>query len=373
MPEKKIDSLILWPALILLLLGFLILFSLSAALAKKTCGNTYCFILHQAVYGLFPGLVLGFFAFKVDLKLLKKSALILFLASLVLMSAVFIPQIGIERGGARRWLRLGSFSFQPSELLKITLPLYLASWLCQDRGWAKAILKNKRGRKNESLVILGCFFLILLPVVLIMMAQKDLGTLIIILFIAFLVYFLAETPFWHSALILLLGITAIFLLIIIAPYRMDRFLIFLNPGADSLGRGYQLEQSLIAVGSGGIFGRGLGMSRQKSGILPNYLSDAAFSVFCEETGLLGAGVLITIFLVLAGQGLKIAKQNRDLFLSLLAAGFSVNIGLQAFLNFGVLIGLLPLTGVPLPFISYGGTHLVVELIQVGILLNISKN
>jgi len=203
--------------------------------------------------------------------------------------------------------------------------------------------------------------------------QPDIGTLGIVLLIASVMFFLSGTPFWQNLSILALGIGMIGLLIKTAPYRLNRWLVFINPDLDPMGRGYQLKQSLISIGSGGILGLGLGMSRQKFGFLPQTIGDAIFPVFAEETGFIGGIILVGLFLIFLWQGFKIARLSRDRFSQLLGIGISFWIGFQALINICSMTGLFPLTGVPLPFISYGGSHLVSELAGLGILLNISKS
>ena len=360
MVKTKADWILLSIVLILVLLGILILFSVSAPISQNKFGNTYYYLQHQIVLGLIPGLILGFLAFKIDLNKVKKWSLYLFLGNLVLMAMVFLPGIGLSIGGATRWIDLKIFSFQPAELLKITIPLYLTAWLS---GLKKQIDKIK----------LLSFLVILALVSVILILQPDISTLILILCISGAIYFLSNTPTWHSLLMLATGIAILFLLINIAPYRMARFLVFLNPDIDPMGIGYQIKQSLIAIGSGGVLGKGIGLSKQKFGLLPNVVSDSIFSAFCEETGLLGPLVLIILFLALLLKTIKISQQTKNKFFKLLALILGIEIVLQAFLNIGAMTGIVPLTGTPLPFISYGGTHLVVELISIGLLLNISKS
>jgi cell division protein FtsW len=187
-----------------------------------------------------------------------------------------------------------------------------------------------------------------------------------------LIYFIAKTPLWQTGVLILLAGLCFFFLIKISPYRSSRISIFFNPTRDPLGAGYQLKQALIAVGSGGLFGKGLGLSQQKLGFLPQVLGDSIFAIFAEETGFFGALFLIFLFLIFLWRGLKIAKSSSELFFKLLAFGITSQIVVQAFINIGALIGILPLTGIPLPFISYGSSHLLAELIGVGILLNISR-
>lgn len=333
-------------------------FGISASFSQKTFGKTYWFLEHQLLFGILPGIIFGFVAFKIKLSDLKKIAPLLFGINLILLFLVFLPQTGLAFGGAKRWIKIGPISFQPSEFLKITLFLYLAAWL--------------ESRREKTLLKLGTFLAILTPLSLALIFQPDISTLALLISGSFLLYFLAETPIFH---VLLIGATAaslIFFLISSASYRMERFLVFLRPQLDPMGMGYQIKQAQIAIGSGGLFGRGLGMSKQKFGLLPHPMSDSTFAIFCEETGFLGALILITFFLIFFTRGLRAAKKAKNRFSKLLSCGICLNIILQAFLNIGSMIGVLPLTGIPLPFISYGGTHIIVELIGVALLLNISK-
>jgi len=207
--------------------------------------------------------------------------------------------------------------------------------------------------------------------------QPDMGTLMLILATSVLIYFVIPSSFWHKISVVFVGIGGTILMIIIAPYRMERLMSFLHPEFNPLKEGYQIHQSLISIGSGKIFGIGepfgLGMSQQKFGFLPHSMSDSIFAIIGEEMGFIGCIVLIILFLALAFRGLKIAKESKDNFSYLLALGITIWITLQAFFNMGAMTGLLPLTGIPFPFISYGGSHIIVELIGIGILLNISKN
>ena len=237
---------------------------------------------------------------------------------------------------------------------------------------------RKFGRfSSKSALDLGQTFVAFLIVIvltsLLLILQPNISTLGVIVAVGFLIYFLAGTPLWHSLLMVGTGIAALFALIKLAPYRINRWLVFLNPETDPLGIGYQIKQSLIAVGSGGILGLGLGMSRQKFGFLPQPATDSIFAIFSEETGFLGSIILISLFLVILWQGFKISSKVKDRFMQLCALGITCWISLQAFFNIGAMIGLLPLAGIPLPFISYGGSHIAAEMAGMGILLNISKN
>lgn len=343
----------------LVILGILVLASPSATSSQANFGKTTYYLFHQIIYGLVPGLILGFVAFKIKLSFLKKLAWPFILAALVLMVLVFIPGLGIIAGGAPRWLNLEIVSFQPSEFLKITFILYLAALLTSShrKGWMFTLF--------PFLVVIGVIAFLLA-------GQSDVSTLGLIVFVAILMYFAAGTPLRHTMLVILITIGGLLGLVKIAPYRMMRLKVLLGLVKDPMGIGYQIKQALITIGSGGIFGLGLGMSSQKFGFLPQIISDSIFAIFAEEMGFIGSAILILIFLFFLWRTIRIAKISKDKFSQLLAIGISSWICLQAFINIGAMIGILPLTGIPLPFISYGGSHMVVELIGVGILLNISK-
>lgn len=357
------DYILIGLTIILLILGILILSNVSASISLKKFGNTYYFLNHQILFGIIPGLILALIFFKIPLHFLRKWFLIVVLINLILLAMVFLPKIGMSFGGATRWVSFGPISFQPSEFLKLTFILYLASWLNSR--------VNPKTKKEFSQTFIA-FLIIIGLVSLLLIFQPNISTLGIIVLIASLMYFSAGTPLWHSILILLIGLGGLFILIKTASYRLSRWLVFLKPETDPLGIGYQIKQVLIAVGSGGIFGLGLGMSLQKFGFLPKPMSDTIFAIFSEETGFIGATILVFLFLIFFWRGFKISKEAKDRFSQLTALGITCWIILQSFLNIGSMIGILPLTGVPLPFISYGGSHLVAELIGVGILFNISR-
>lgn len=355
---KKIDNILLICVLLLIALGLLMVFSVSASSSQELFGNSYYFLKHQIIFGFLPGIILGFICFKAKISNLKKIAPILFFINLILLLLVFMPGIGIDRGGAQRWIGIGSIAFQPSELLKITLILYISSWLAN--------------KKKNDLLSLGCFWGILAPMAVILILQPDFSTLLLLAIVSWILYFSADTPVFHTIISLIAGSSLMLFLVTIAPYRMRRFLVFIKPELDPMGMGYQIKQALIAIGSGGLFGKGLGMSKQKFGFIPNPMSDAIFTIFCEETGFIGPLILILLFMIFLIRGLKISAGLKDNFSKFLCAGLSLQIVLQAFFNMASLSAILPLTGTPLPFISYGGSHIMVELISVGILLNISK-
>lgn len=373
---KKPDYYLIWVVIFLIVLGVIILASASFSLAQEKFGNTLHYLNHHVLFGLIPGIFLAWVAYKIPLAYLKRFAPVLLFANIVLLGLVFLPVIGLSIRGAARWIALGPFTLQPSELLKITFILYLASWLSARISSAKESTSRSKKpvlfRASYQNTTLIAFFVILGIISSFLIFQPDISTLGIIAIIALLMYFLAGAPLWHIFLIVSGGLAALFALIKIAPYRMNRFLIFLKPDLHPLGIGYHLQQSLIAIGSGGIKGLGLGLSRQRFGFLPGTISDSIFSILAEEIGFIGSLILIILFFAFLIRGFKISNQAKDRFLKLTGFGITSWIVIQAFINIGAMIRIVPLTGIPLPFISYGGTAIVVELIGVGILLNISK-
>lgn len=359
MPGKQqIDPILCGIVGLLVLIGALILFSVSAHIGQEKRGDTFYYLKHQALFGFLCGSIIASAAFKVNIRFLKKYSHLFFLLTLLLSALVFIPHIGLETSGAKRWISIGSFSFQPTEFLKMSLPLYLATWLT----------KKKRDKAADLLA----FIVIILPAVLILYLQPDYSTLLLLVFMALLVYFLADTPLRHIIVMAVIGISFCLIFMVIAPYRMRRIMIFLHPYMDPMDAGFQSQQSLIAVGSGGIWGKGLGLSTQKFGFVPNVVSDSIFPVFCEEAGFVGGGIVVLLFLLFLIRTVMLAKRKRDRFNRALASTLGAGIVAQAFLNMGALIGLLPLTGVPLPFISYGGTHLLAELSIIGLVFNLLR-
>jgi len=364
---KSLDFILIGITALLITFGIVILASTSTSFIQEE-DNVYDLLKHQLLFALFPGILLAFlFSTKVSLQFLKQKAHLFLLVNLILMVIVFIPKIGIKSGTASRWISLGFVSFQPSELLKLTFILYLASWL--ESRTKKSSLNRAKISLRENLL---SFLLILCLIAVLLLLQSDIGTLGVILATAALMYFFAETPFWHIVLVGIIVLCGFFLFIQLAPYRLERILVFLNPEKDPLGAGYQIKQALIAVGSGRIFGLGLGMSKQKFGLLPHPISDSIFAILAEETGFLGSLILILLFLLFLWRGYKIGKESKNIFSKLTALGITSWILIQALVNIGSMIGVLPLTGIPLPFISYGGSALITELVGIGVLLNISK-
>ncbi|MFZ2299954.1 MAG: putative peptidoglycan glycosyltransferase FtsW, partial [Candidatus Moraniibacteriota bacterium] len=265
--------------------------------------------------------------------------------------------------GAARWVEIGPVSFQPSEVMKLSIILYLAAWL-SSKG------KTKAADFFEGFVP---FLAILSIVGFLIIKQPDTGTLGLIFLISLSIFFASGANLLHMASLFFGGLAFLAILIKIAPYRLQRFLVFVNPEYDPQGSGYHVTQALLAIGAGGVFGAGLGQSRQKFNYLPEPVTDSIFAILGEEFGLIGTVIVVMLFLFVAWRGLRIARLAPDEFGRLVAVGIVSWIVFQAFINMGAISGLIPLTGIPLPFISYGGTSLAVLLASVGILLNISKH
>ncbi len=363
--------------LVVFLVGFSFLFfaALSTPVSLQRFGEPNYYFFHQLLYGLLPAVILGFIAYKISLQWLKKYAFWLVIFNLLALFFVFLPFIGSKLGGATRWLNLGLFSVQPSEFLKITAILYLSAWIASRlpenkvSGWKSSA---KRGYYNLIYIFLP-FAIFLGVITTAMYLQRDASTLGVISLTLLVLYFSAKTPFWHTLLIAFSGISFLLFIVKFEPYRLARWMTFLSPEADPLGSGFQLRQSLISLGSGGIFGKGLGMSTQKFGFLPQAISDSIFPIIGEEFGIIGCVILIVLFILFFWLGIRISKKSNDRFSKIVTVGIVFWITFQAFINISSSMGIFPLTGIPLPFFSYGGSHLVAELIGVGLLLNISKN
>jgi len=378
-PKRKVkwgvDPVLFGVIVLLVFLGILILASVSASFSLQTFGSTYYFLNHQLLFGLLPGLLLAaFFFLFVSPDIIRKWIPVVLLLNIVLLALVFLPVIGTAEG-AHRWIYLGPFSFQPSEALKLTFILYLASLLATKVSRRKETTKKKEGlvsgllRGKEALfpfaVVTGLISFLLVQ-------QPDVSTLGVIGLTGIIMYFAAGTPLWHTPFMIIGGLGILYLLVKIAPYRFSRIQVFFDPLLDPLGQGYQIKQALIGIGSGGLTGVGLGLSFQKFGFLPEPISDSIFAVVAEELGFLGASFIVLLFLVFAWRSFALARRIEDPFAKITTVGIASWITLQAFVNMGSITGLLPLTGIPLPFISYGGSALAMELLAMGILLKLTR-
>jgi len=345
---------------ILTIIGLVMVSSASVVMSRTVGGDNSVF-LTQAVAAM-VGLVLLFVFSKIDYRTWAKLSPFLLLASVLLLVGVFLPGVGFSHNGAARWINLGFTSVQPSEPIKLALILFLAAWF-------EKIGDGVRDLKRGTLP-----FLFVVGVVAgLIMLQPDMGTTSVIVSTAGIMFILAGASMPHIFSLVGLAIAGVGALIVSAPYRMARLTIFLNPTSDSSGAGYQIQQALVAIGSGGLFGLGFGRSRQKFNYLPEAATDSIFAVVCEEIGLIGAVAIVIVILLFVLRGYKIAKEAPDVFSRLVAAGITTWVAAQSFINILAILGLMPLTGVPLPFISYGGTSLAMLLASCGILLNISKH
>lgn len=355
------DSFFLFIVLTLVSVGFFLFSSASMGLLDKGTDYFWVVFIKQVVLGLGGGLVMLFFFSKQDYHFYKKYAFYFFLFALFLSCLVFIPGIGIKHGGASRWLDIFGFSFQPAELLKITFVIYFAAFL--------SAFKNKLASWKYSILPT---ILLFVPLATLAYLQPDYGTLVIILFAAFGMLIVAEIKWKHLGLLLSGILIALIPLIMHKEYILRRLLTFLKPSGDILGSGYQINQSLLAIGSGEFWGKGFGKSIQKFGILPEPMGDSIFAVTAEEWGFLGCLILLSLFLIFALRGFHIAKNSVDVFGRLLAVGIIILIVSQSFINIASMLGVFPMIGMPLIFVSQGGTALLFALAEVGILLNISK-
>ena len=350
-----------WLILILLGFGLIVLSSASVVQAARQHGESNYFWLHQLEFGILPGLFFLWVFWKMDYRHLRKIALPLLFAALVLMVLVLVPSFGLKINGSRSWLNIGPIAFQPAEVLKLTLIIYLAAWLGQ-RG--EKLKKVEFGLLPFS-IIMGFIAILLLR-------QPDLGMLGIIILIAGGMYFLSGAPVRQSlAIMVVLGLL-VFGYASISPTRWQRVTTLFHPTADARGAGWQINQSLIAIGSGGVWGVGLGQSTQKNGFLPETIGDSIFAILVEELGMVGGFFTIILFATFTLFMISIARKAPDGFGALLVSGMCLWVVIQAVVNMTAVTGLMPLTGVPLPFISYGGTSMTAMLAGLGMALNVAQ-
>lgn len=360
--RASLDKFFLLIVLLLVSLGFFLFTSAAMGLLEKGTEYFWVVFIKQVVLGLLGGLLMLFLFSKQNYQIYKKFAFYLFVLALLVSCLVFVPGIGIKHGGASRWLDIFGFSFQPAELLKIAFVIYFAAFL--------SAFKNKLANwKYSVLPIILMFF----PLAALAFLQPDYGTLVIILIAAFGMLVAAEIK-WKYLFFLISGFAlALIPLILYKPYILNRLLIFIKPSTDLLGKGYQINQSLLAIGSGEFWGKGFGKSIQKFGILPEPMGDSIFAVTAEEWGFIGCLFLLSLFLIFTLRGMHIAKNSVDVFSRLLAVGIVILIVSQSFINMASMLGVFPMIGMPLIFVSQGGTALLFALAEVGILLNISKH
>lgn len=348
--------------LILVVGGIALFASAALGLLARADGAPGKIALTQVVLGLLPGFIALFILRFMPPKFLLKCVLPLYVFTIFLALLTFVPHVGVTINGARRWISLGFTTFQPSEFLKISVVLMLAAYLAQAK---QKIQEYKKGLIAFGLIV-GIPSLILLM-------QPNTSTVLIIGVTCMTLYFLAGAPKRDFAIILVCVIVGLTGLVLTRPYLMNRVETFIHPAANAHTTGYQIQQSLIAIGSGGLLGRGFGQSVQKFNYLPEPVGDSIFAVFGEEFGFLGTVLLVILFVAFAMRGLMIAAEASTQFGSLAVTGLTLLITFSAFMNIGAMLGIMPLTGLPLPFISHGGTALMAALASVGIILNVAAN
>ncbi len=353
---------LLFSVLALVVIGLVTIASAGVFYGETRFGDDYFFLKRQLL-GVGVGLIALFVFQYVDYRVWRRLAFPLFAVTVLALIAVLIPGVGDRVYGASRWLSIGAFSFQPSEMAKFAFVLYLAAWFS----------RKDRKMVGDFIEDLVPFLVVLGLVGFLIMKQPDTGTFGLIFLIAVSVYFIAGAKVSHLFGLFLSGMAMLAILIKVAPYRLQRFLVFMNPDFDPKGAGYQVNQALIAIGSGGLFGLGLGLSRQKFNYLPEPVTDSIFAIFSEEWGFFVSVLLIALFVFIAWQGLRIARQAPDDFGRYAAAGIVSWVIFQAFINIAAATALIPLTGIPLPFVSYGGTSIVFLMAAMGILIRIGKD
>ncbi|MHB8881911.1 MAG: putative lipid II flippase FtsW [Thermodesulfovibrionales bacterium] len=358
---KTYDKGLLLAMLLLMAFGSLMIYSstsvITPLLAKRNITEFYYFKRH--LFTMILGFMVLFFTYRIKPSFLDKAAVPLLVFSFVLLTMVFLPYIGVKAGGARRWIRLWPTTFQPSELVKLAMVIYLARYLSMPD-----YNTEKYTSFIKPLVVMALFQVVFLK-------QPDFGSTMSLAFITLSMLFISGMKLRYLTPVLLLAIPVIYKLVM-EPYRLRRITSFLDPWKDPLGSGFQLVQSFIALGSGGITGLGLGESKQKLSFLPASHTDFIFCLVGEELGLVGATVLIALFVFLFMRGISISNRSEDKFVCYLSYGLTLMISVQALINFAVVTGLVPTKGLPLPFLSYGGSALLVNMAAVGILLRISR-
>lgn len=359
--NQKIDFVYALIILVLTLFGIVMISSSSMVISSEKFGSNYHFVSRQII-SFIIGIGLMLLTYFIDYRFWKKNALWMFIVTIGFLILVFVPGVGREFGGAKRWIGFGSMLFQPSEIIKLAFIIYLAAWL------------DKKGENIKSFLFGFLPFMVLIGIVgFLMMSQPDFGTLSVIFFTSVAMFYISGARYSHLGLGL--GFVGVLSLILIkaAPYRMQRLLVFLNPTIDSQGASYHLNQALLAIGTGGWLGLGFGQSRQKYLYLPMAHTDSIIAIIAEELGFIRISLILLLFLVLAIKGFQIAKNAPDNFSRLLATGITFWIIIQTFINIASMLNIMPMTGVPLPFISYGGSSLMILFAAVGIMLNISKS
>ncbi len=358
--EHPPHRLLLALVLTLVVVGLLVAYSASFGVGQAHYGDPHYFIVRQSLHAA-AGLGFMFLLMALDYRRLRRLSFPLMLLAMAALAAVLVPGVGTVRNGAARWLALGPLEMQPSEGAKLALVLYMAAWLA---GRGEELRRFSVGLLPFALVVGTVGGLIV--------AEPDMGTAVIVVAVALVMFFVARAPLTHLLAVFLVGAAASFLLVLSQDYRMARLQVFLAPERDPLGAGYQVAQLLAAFRAGGITGLGWGASQQKLGLLPNVHTDGVFAVIGEELGLVGATGVLLLMAMLLLLGLRVAQRAPDRLGQLMVTGVVSWLGIQALVNLGGVTGLLPLTGVPLPFFSYGGSALLSALGGMGLVLSVAR-
>lgn len=359
--ELRVDWWFLVSVITMALVGFLIFSSASLGLFAREGARFTSVAFSQIFLGLILGSVACFITSRINYQNWKKYAFYIFILSILATLLVFVPGLGFTHGGATRWILIGPLSFQPSELLKIGFLIYLAAWI-------SGIKKNIETLKYGLIP-----FCVLCGVVgLVLLAQPDMDTYVILSATALGMFAVGGAKWKHIGIVIAIALIALSIVAFTRPYVVDRLITFVNPGHDQQGSSYQLNQSLIAIGSGGFLGKGFGQSVQKFSFLPEPIGDSIFAVMAEEFGFVGGVVLLFLYVFFAFRGMRISMNAPDTFGGLLAFGIVILIVAQSFVNIGAMVGILPLSGIPLLFVSHGGSALFITLAEAGIVLNISR-
>lgn len=362
MKKGSIDKTFLGIVIALVFVGLVTFTSASLGILAKNEVEFNNVLFSQFVLGFAGGLIALYIGYKIPYKFIRKYSLIIFILSILATLLVFVPGIGLKLKGASRWISIMGFSFQPVELLKIGFIVYFSAWL----SWAKTKVKSPLFSILPLVILIGTIGAILLK-------QPDTKSLILMTVTALIMLFVSGAPIKHLAVFFGIALIGFSILVYFTPYLKARIETFVKPQENSQTISYQLQQSLIAIGSGGIAGRGLGQSIQKFNYLPEPQGDSIFAVIGEETGFIGSAILILLYLAFILRGYRIAIHNApDSFSKLLVIGFVTIITAQSYMNIASSIGVFPLTGVPLVFISHGGTALLLSLGMIGVILNISQ-
>lgn len=360
MKKKHIDYFLFISVIIISIFGIIMIYSASSIWAEFKYQDAFKYVKQQGLFFL-VGILVMIFSSKISLNFLKRKANLILIGCFLLLILVLIPGIGSIRNGSRSWFGIGGLGIQPSEFAKLGLIIFTAKYLASNQ-------KNMRDVKKGALPIFlvnGIFFLLI-------MLEPDFGTAMVIALTLIALIFISGLKISFFIKLGILGLAGIVGLIVVAPYRMARIISFLNPWSDPLGSGYQIIQSLYAIGPGGLLGQGFLNSRQKHFYLPEPQTDFIFSIISEEFGFLGVVIVCSFFFFIFYRMLRIALRSNDLFQKYLVFGLAFGIFIQAALNLAVVVGLIPVTGVTLPFFSYGGSSLLISMLSVGLALNVSR-